>query len=48
MHHTPARRFGEPEELVGAVMWLLNDEQARFVTGTMIPVDGGFLACPGV
>lgn len=48
MHHTPTRRFGEPEELVGAVMWLLNDEQAKFVTGTMIPVDGGFLACPGV
>lgn len=48
MHHTPARRFGEPDELVGAVLWLLNDEQAKFVTGTMIPVDGGFLACPGV
>jgi NAD(P)-dependent dehydrogenase (short-subunit alcohol dehydrogenase family) len=48
MHHTPARRFGEPDELVGAVLWLLHDEQAKFVTGTMIPVDGGFLACPGV
>jgi NAD(P)-dependent dehydrogenase (short-subunit alcohol dehydrogenase family) len=48
IQHTPARRFGEPEELVGAVMWLLNDEQAKFVTGTMIPVDGGFLSCPGV
>ena len=48
MHHTAVRRFGEPDELVGAVLWLLNDEQAKFVTGTMIPVDGGFLATPGV
>jgi hypothetical protein len=48
MHHTAMRRFGEPEELVGAVLWLLNDEQAKFVTGTTIPVDGGFLATPGV
>jgi hypothetical protein len=48
MHHTPMKRFGEPEELLGTVMWLLNDEQSRFVTGVMVAVDGGFLACPGV
>jgi NAD(P)-dependent dehydrogenase (short-subunit alcohol dehydrogenase family) len=48
MHHTPFKRFGEPEELVGAVLWLLHDEQAKFVTGVMLSVDGGFLASPGV
>lgn len=48
MHHTPFRRFGEADELLGTVFWLLNDEQAGFVTGTTVPVDGGFLACPGV
>ena len=42
------KRFGEAEELLGAVLWLLNDEQARFVTGVTIPVDGGFLASAGV
>lgn len=48
MHHTPFKRFGEADELVGGVLWLLNDEQAKFVTGVMLPIDGGFLACPGV
>ncbi len=48
MAHTPMKRFGEPPDLVGAVLWLLNDEQARFVTGITVPVDGGFLASSGV
>jgi NAD(P)-dependent dehydrogenase (short-subunit alcohol dehydrogenase family) len=48
MHHTPFKRFGEAEELLGTVSWLLNDEQSRFVTGIMVAVDGGFLASPGV
>ncbi|MBM3874476.1 MAG: SDR family NAD(P)-dependent oxidoreductase [Verrucomicrobia bacterium] len=48
IHHTPLRRFGEAEELLGTVTWLLHDDQAKFVTGIMVPVDGGFLACPGV
>jgi hypothetical protein len=48
MRHTPFKRFGEADELVGAVLWLLNDEQAGFVTGVTVPVDGGFLSCPGV
>ncbi len=48
MHHTPFKRFGEADELLGTVLWLLNDEQAGFVTGVTVPVDGGFLACPGV
>ncbi len=45
--HTPMGRFGEPEELLGTVMWLLSDE-ARFVTGVVVPVDGGFSAFSGV
>lgn len=48
LHHTPANRFGEPRELLGAVNWLIDDEAAGFVTGITVPVDGGFLACPGV
>ena len=41
--HTPMGRFGEPNELVGAVLWLASDA-AAFVTGAEICVDGGFLA----
>lgn len=41
--HTPMDRYGEPEELVGAVIWLCSDA-ASFVTGAEIPVDGGFSA----
>jgi len=41
--HTPMARFGKPEELVGAVLWLASD-QASFVTGSMVTVDGGFTA----
>jgi len=41
--HTPMKRFGEPSELVGAVLWLASDA-ASFVTGAEICVDGGFLA----
>ena len=39
----PVRRMGKPEELVAAVMFLCSDD-ARFVTGHTLPVDGGFLA----
>jgi len=45
--HTPMGRFGQPEELVGTVMWLLSDA-AKFVTGVVVPVDGGFSAFSGV
>jgi NAD(P)-dependent dehydrogenase (short-subunit alcohol dehydrogenase family) len=45
--HTPMGRFGQPQELVGTVLWLLSDA-AKFVTGTVIPVDGGFSAFSGV
>ena len=41
---TPMERFGKPEELVGALMFLLNNAAASFVTGVVIPVDGGFSA----
>ncbi len=45
--NTPMARFGEPEELVGTLLYLLSDG-SRFVTGTIIPVDGGFSAYSGV
>ena len=45
--HTPLARFGEPQDLIGAVIWLLSDA-ARFVTGIVLPVDGGFSAYSGV
>ena len=45
--HTPMGRFGEPEELIGAAVWLASDS-ARFVTGIVVPVDGGFSAFSGV
>lgn len=48
MNHTPMERFGEPEELLGCVSWLLDDEKASFVTGITLPVDGGFLAHSGI
>jgi len=40
--HTPMARYGEPEELAGALLWLASDKASSFVTGTIIPVDGGF------
>lgn len=45
--HTPMGRFGEPDELLGALIYLVSDA-ARFVTGIVIPVDGGFSAFGGV
>ena len=45
--HTPMDRFGEAEELNGTVQWLLSDA-AKFVTGIVVPVDGGFSAFSGV
>ncbi|MEI7759468.1 MAG: SDR family oxidoreductase [Thermoleophilia bacterium] len=44
---TPLGRFGEPEELVSTVIWLVADG-ARFVTGVVVPIDGGFSAFSGV
>jgi NAD(P)-dependent dehydrogenase (short-subunit alcohol dehydrogenase family) len=45
--HTPMNRFGKPEDLVGTVLWLVSDA-SRFVTGIVVPVDGGFMAYKGV
>jgi len=47
LEQTPMGRFGEPEDLVGTVVWLASDA-SRFVTGAVIPVDGGFAAFAGV
>ena len=44
---TPMDRFGDPEDLLGAVEWLCSDS-AKFVTGIIVPVDGGFSAYSGV
>lgn len=46
--HTPMGKFGEPQDLLGALLWLVSNEAAGFVTGTVIPIDGGFAAYSGV
>ncbi len=45
--HTPMGRFGDAQELVGTMLWLLSPA-AQFVTGIVVPVDGGFSAYSGV
>jgi NAD(P)-dependent dehydrogenase (short-subunit alcohol dehydrogenase family) len=45
--HTPMKRFGIPEDLLGAVLWLLSPASS-FVTGIVVPIDGGFSAYSGV
>jgi NAD(P)-dependent dehydrogenase (short-subunit alcohol dehydrogenase family) len=45
--HTPMNRFGDPDDLLGAVLWLLSPASA-FVTGAVVPIDGGFSAFSGV
>lgn len=45
--HTPMQRFGQPDDLSGTLLWLASDA-ARFVTGIIVPVDGGFSAYSGV
>ena len=47
IQRTPMGRFGRPEELIGAVQWLCSDA-ASFVTGVVVPIDGGFSAFSGV
>lgn len=41
--HTPLGRYGNPEDLLGTVIWLLSDA-SKFVTGIVVPIDGGFSA----
>lgn len=45
---TPMKKFGEISDLLGALLWLADDGASGFVTGTVIPVDGGFSAYSGV
>ncbi len=47
VEHTPMGRFGEPADLVGATLWLLSPA-SKFVTGVVVPIDGGFSAFSGV
>ncbi len=45
---TPMDRFGDVEDLTGTLLWLVSDEASGFVTGVVVPVDGGFAAYSGV
>ncbi|MBP3692107.1 MAG: SDR family oxidoreductase, partial [Clostridia bacterium] len=45
---TPMGRFGEADELLGTLLWLTDEKASGFVTGVIIPVDGGFSAYSGV
>lgn len=45
---TPMKRFGETDDLMGTLLWLASDSASGFITGTVIPVDGGFSAYSGV
>ena len=45
--HTPMNRFGTPEDLIGTVLWLVSPASS-FITGVVVPVDGGFMAYSGV
>ncbi|MGA2322294.1 MAG: SDR family oxidoreductase [Sedimentisphaerales bacterium] len=47
IEHTPMARFGNPDDLTGTMLWLVSDA-AKFVTGVVVPVDGGFSAFSGV
>ncbi len=47
IEHTPMGRFGDPQDLLGTVFWLLSPA-SRFVTGIVVPIDGGFSAFSGV
>lgn len=46
--HTPMGRFGTPEDLLGTLLWLVDENASGFVNGAVIPVDGGFAAFSGV
>jgi NAD(P)-dependent dehydrogenase (short-subunit alcohol dehydrogenase family) len=48
IEHTPMGRFGDPQDLIGTVVWLLSPAASSFVTGIVVPVDGGFSAFSGV
>ena len=47
INHTPVRRFGTPDDLVSTVLWLISPASS-FITGIVVPIDGGFSAYSGV
>jgi len=47
IHSTPMKRFGKPEEMIGTILWLISDA-SQFITGIVVPVDGGYSAFGGV
>ena len=48
INKTPMGRFGEPKEILGTLSWLCDNEASGFITGVVIPIDGGFNAYSGV
>ena len=48
LNNTPTARFGKPEELIGAVIFLASEQASSFVNGVVLPIDGGFNAYSGV
>lgn len=48
LHQSPIGRFGNPEELIGTLLWLVDERSSGFVNGVIIPVDGGFSAYSGI
>ena len=48
MSQTPMQRFGEPADLLGTLLWLIDEQASGFVNGIVVPVDGGFSAYSGV
>jgi len=48
INQTPMGRFGEPEELIGTLLWLVDENASGFVNGVVVPIDGGFSAYSGV
>ncbi|MFB6465412.1 SDR family oxidoreductase [Cytobacillus sp. Hz8] len=48
LNSTPMERFGEPKELIGGLLYLVSEEAASFVTGVVLPIDGGFSSYTGV
>ena len=48
LNATPQKRFGEVNDLIGTLLWLADDNASGFVTGVVVPVDGGFAAYSGV
>ena len=48
INSTPMERYGQPEELVGAILFLASEKAASFITGVVLPIDGGFSSYAGV